>query len=363
MLSGVIGCTADSGTPGPPPPGAPADFPDIEPRALTLGNAEPYGVAWITALSDGRLVINDPNESPFLRVYDSTGAELARFGRDGSGPGEVHGLVEMWGHGDTLVVYDESRATIRFRGDGTLLDESPVVGMEWPLSATVDSFDGYANIGARRPAPRPPIERRAIHGIEHRTLLGPGDSIFDLADSLTRFRSMPSGAWLGTPTRNYFGEGWTYTIGVYAPDGTRLGIIRRDLGPNQRSPAALARTRASLELANQPSPGPSGKLMAPSPSIQARLDTLERESIRHFEFGMLRVDGLGRLWVFGDLGEQTFADVFADTAFLGRHVLDCRKPRMRIAMAEDWFALQCHPDAPDADNPFQIRSWRIVEQH
>lgn len=337
-------------------------FPGLEPRGLNLGQAEPYEGAPIAALSDGRLVINTGDESPFIRVYDSTGDELSRFGREGSGPGELSGRAEMWGFGDTLVVYDVARATIRYRGDGTLIDESPIMRIDNQLSATLDSIDGYADIGARRPAPRPSIERRAIHGTTHRDLLGSGDSIFDLADSLTKFRSMPSGAWLGTPTRNYFGEGWTYTIGIYAPDGRRLGIIHRDLGPNRRSPRELERLRSRLIASNSPREGPNGTTMSPRPGIQARLDTLEREAIPHFAFGMLHVDGHDRLWVFGDLGEQTFADVFADTTFLGRHLLDCRRPRMRIAMATDWFALQCHPDAPDADNPYRIKSWRITER-
>jgi hypothetical protein len=362
VLVHILACRGSDGDTAAPPPFASGTLPGLVPLDIHLGSSQPYALAAIAALPGPRLAINDGEESPYVRVYDTTGTVVARFGREGSGPGELRGWSPMWASGDTLTIYDQRRqAVVRYHASGTLIDEAAIRGVEFPYWVLGDSIDATSDFVTPN-APRPPLLRRALDDTTGRHLLGIDDSIFALGAGRARYTRDPAGAWLPTPARNYFGDGWTYTIGIYAPSGARVAVLHRDLLPNVRSPRRLAETRRSLELANRPSPGPNGKFRPPSPTIQARLDTLERETIRHFEWGMLRVDGRGRLWVFGESGDGTFADVIADTTFLGRHQLDCRLPRQRIAMGNDWFTLQCRPEAPEEDNPYRIQAYRIIER-
>jgi hypothetical protein len=53
-------------------------------------SAEAEDLSWIMALavdSSGRMIVSQPEDSYFL-VFDSTGRRIARFGREGDGPGE-----------------------------------------------------------------------------------------------------------------------------------------------------------------------------------------------------------------------------------------------------------------------------------
>ena len=77
---------------------------------------------------DGRVLVLDPL-GPEVMVLDSTGAERARFGGDGDGPGEFRaaGLTELVVLGDTVAVPDVmgQRLTL-FDLEGRVLDIVPV---------------------------------------------------------------------------------------------------------------------------------------------------------------------------------------------------------------------------------------------
>jgi hypothetical protein len=69
--------------------------PIIQARQDLRISAEAEDLSWIMALavdSGGRMIVAQPEDSYFL-VFDSTGKRLARFGREGDGPGEFRRIT------------------------------------------------------------------------------------------------------------------------------------------------------------------------------------------------------------------------------------------------------------------------------
>ena len=99
------------------------------------------------------------------------------------------------------------------------------------------------------------------------------------------------------------------------------------------------------------------------PDDRGRLDTLERESIRHFTRNPLHVDEFGRLWVVGVSRDSTSVDLFADTTFVGRAMLPCYASGVGIRVAfgrGGWMVLEC--EVEDGDWPTELQLCRIVEK-
>jgi hypothetical protein len=108
----------------------------IDPTPITAigvadGSAdqELAAVSGARRLSDGRVGI--ANGKPLeLRVYDAHGVLLRRIGRQGDGPGEFRGRLDLLPAGDdSLLVYDQGSQRLSLFGiDGKLAHE-------WPASA------------------------------------------------------------------------------------------------------------------------------------------------------------------------------------------------------------------------------------
>src|SRR5687768_12576163 len=64
------------------------------------------GIGGAVRLPDGRVDVADVRELR-ISVYDARGRQLARFGRDGNGPGEFKSVRGIWrAGGDTVAVWD-----------------------------------------------------------------------------------------------------------------------------------------------------------------------------------------------------------------------------------------------------------------
>ncbi len=76
---------------------------------VTLDGEEPAAiletVTGATRLPDGTILVADHGDYA-LRIFNAAGAVLKRFGRKGSGPGEVRYLARMWRCGDSVYTYD-----------------------------------------------------------------------------------------------------------------------------------------------------------------------------------------------------------------------------------------------------------------
>jgi hypothetical protein len=122
---------------------------------LTIGGGEApeasqlYSVRGAARLSDGRIAVADAG-SKEIRVFDSGGRPLARFGREGEGPGEFKDpFLAGRTTGDTLVVFDAGlRRVSIFSADSGFI-RSYQVGLEgggYPIAQGILS-DGSLAIG------------------------------------------------------------------------------------------------------------------------------------------------------------------------------------------------------------------------
>jgi hypothetical protein len=83
-----------------------------------------YQVVGIAELPDGAVAIANRGSSE-IRLYDASGRFVRALGRDGAGPGEFSGLLNLVARGDTLYAYDMMFGRLtRFLSSGAYLDDS-----------------------------------------------------------------------------------------------------------------------------------------------------------------------------------------------------------------------------------------------
>ncbi len=366
LLLGAIGCVQDA----PAPPAAPgvvgSGMPTFERRPLTIAEEDlPEGRYMLfDVASDGSVFYQaSMSKGPMLRRVDSTGRRLHAFGRDGEGPGELRGLAFQEIHGDTLQVFNsDRRALIDMTLDGKLLRERRVAGYDIALVWHRDSVDHW------NPTPIPGRERRVL-----RSKIGEegGRVLFDstspaFGTSITKRTGQATSPTLlpytATADRMWLADPWEYRISIFSNDGAPINSFVHAIARNRFGPRALAETRARIMKAPRFMRGPNGERIA-LPDDRGRLDTLERESIRHFTRNPLHVDEFGRLWVVGVSRDSTSVDLFADTTFVGRAMLPCYASGVGIRVAfgrGGWMVLEC--EVEDGDWPTELQLYRIVEK-
>lgn len=329
-----------------------ARFPDL--AEVRRGAADPILIdrlGGIAVATSGTTAVMSATTGEFgVLLFAADGSPQAVISRPGQGPGEFSSPAVLHFADTVLHVFPTARpASIRFDAHGGLLDETRLHatsrGVMGLSDATIDAmhlgpggFDGIAmeRVGTEFSHPFLTTENSAVESASR----DPNNPGFHLPPPYVR-----SGGFA------IVGDGWTYKLAVFDTTGEQLGIFGRDLPTSPRGPRGLAVRRASLELAvREPLPG--------TEKLRARLDTLDRERVVHFLRGSLGVDGKGRLWVVGSFGDSTFADVFADTTFLGRHVLPCLQATGGASVNGAFLALRClEPD----EESYRLRLYRIVD--
>lgn len=117
----------------------------LPPPVVTIGTeGDPdYEFVRISAalrLPNSELAIADLR-TPTIRLFDTKGKLLRKFGRDGAGPGEFRGINALFLAGDTLIAYDwVLRRVTRFLPTGTLLGTQPI---------QPDATDGPVDLAGR----------------------------------------------------------------------------------------------------------------------------------------------------------------------------------------------------------------------
>ena len=156
------------------------------------------------------------------------------------------------------------------------------------------------------------------------------------------------------------GDGFSYTLWMFRMGDTLSPRrIERRIPPRMATAREIARAESSwVEMERRGMPGPRGTLVRPDFSDQRR--NLQQQPRMHFQYGGISFDGHRRMWVIGRANDSTFLDVFADTVFLGRRMVDCRRMAYAGAVRGSWLALGCQAD-DDLERPYQIRRFRIVE--
>lgn len=156
-------------TPAPTAPDraiAPDGMPSLERRAIALADSdladEHY---WPMGVSDaGNIVfLASGTQQPMFRVVDSTGRRLQAFGRQGDGPGEFRGPIDLQTRGDSLRIFDGRRMTLlRYTWEGRPIGESRALMLDIPLAWIGDSVDHWV----------PPAMTRTERSVIRRTLVG-----------------------------------------------------------------------------------------------------------------------------------------------------------------------------------------------
>lgn len=287
-----------------------------------------------------------PGDDFLLNITDSTGRTVSRFGREGSGPGELRMPMFLAFTRDTaLVVWDMSLLRVSsYSASGALLDSFDQ-GVSRPSAAVIDSIDV---IDAARPTA--PIARRPLRGGRARDLIDMSDRQIDSLFPVMNRGGVQSRGVIAYATgagRIALGHGIGYHILIFDDLGRVIGSTGRSVPPQFPSAEQLA--AESLSTLRLPI----------SPARRAQLLRESRERPMVF-FRELRFDEVGRLWVVRPQDGSAVADVYADTELLGSIPLDC--PDFQgsgMDLSFGWLVLSCRNTDPDAPSDGTFKLFRI----
>ena len=360
-----IGCgTPDVAPPEVQPVGA--GMPMLERRPFQVAESDlPEGrFMSFDVASGGRVVYAASNEdSPKFRVLDSTGIRLAAFGRSGEGPGETRNVVRVEVRNDTIRVHETARFMLVETGmDGRFLQERRVPGYGIALAwfrDSIDHWDSHASPGA--PMLAQTVYRSSLGGQVGRRLIGPEDSVLAAAAAKHGINAVLAIPYASNGDQFWIADPWTYSVRKFDAEGALLRAFSPDVPPATMGPRMLAIARDQISRRPKFTRGPKGQAI-PLPDESGRLDTLDREQIKHFSRNPLHLDSHGRLWVIGLVRDSTSVDVFADTTWLGRAMLPCYASGYgtRVALGPGWLLLECEVD--DGDWPTELQLYRVIEQ-
>jgi hypothetical protein len=299
-----------------------------------------------------------PSDVPLFRTVDSQGAGIARWGKIGSGPGEVRealGLVPL----DTQVAFlDPARKqAVVFSVTGKVVTESRGVIDYLPIAA--DDRGAVLNVRFVNRTGSWIEWRPFAAGQAPRILVPAVDSFLRrIAQLSKKSGNWPIAAWDGR--RLVLSDGYSYELGEYEANHQRK-VFSRAMPPRTRTAWELDEYQDVLTRRARPVMGPNGTLLPglkyDSLSRRAALDTLPR-----LRPGSMGFDERGRLWVVGREGDSTFADAYADTTYLGRRMIGCRDAqptRRTVSIRGHWLVLACQQG--DEEHPFALRLFRIIE--
>lgn len=293
-------------------------------------------------LGSGALVVLDALGYE-LRWFNPDGAHIRTRGREGEGPGEFSNPVALLRIGDSVGVYDQrlSRMTL-FDSAGALARtwrvEGPSGGtapdIAWHSPAPFGRLDDgrFLHLSSRSPARTGLVRRMAVVVATSSTgeWLGPllefsGDDVVveEIAGGMRQQRFSP-----GTGHRKasaatdgrfiYVGNGDSYDIAVYTPDGTLLRILRRSHEPVPADDAQLERLMAELRRG-------LAELPAVDRMTRQRVLATGRANfaaaLARFKYipayGALESDASGRLWVARTNSDELYDVLATDGRLLG----------------------------------------------
>lgn len=367
LCSVLVACAAEpAGLPS-----APAEsgigMPTLERRPLRIAEEDLPESRYLTfgVASDGSVIYQASlDRGPMLRRIDSTGKHLDAFGREGDGPGELRGLAHLKVRGDTLQIHNSSRSVlIEMTLAGKLLRERRALIFDLPMTWFADSVDHW------NPFPLPgqlgqAMIRSAIGRTDGRTLFDTSSAFFATALGRRPGEINPPSSipYLATPHRIWLADSWNYRIASFDSDGKLVSDFTHEISPNRRGPRGVRETRERILKAPRFTRLPNGKRFE-LPDERGRIDTLDRERIRHFTRSPLHLDEYGRLWVIGLSRDSTSVDLFQDTTFVGRVMLPCYASGVGIRAAlgrGGWLVLEC--ELEDGDWPSELQLYRIIER-
>lgn len=321
------------------------DLPLHSPRSIAVSSS---GVVAYPIEVDG------PN---FLRIVRPGHPIPVRWGTPGEGPGELLGGGDLFSFGTNFAYLSpERRQVVLFDDRGRVIKD-----LRSSLSyLVIASNDKYVLMNGEFTVRESAfLEVRDVGDLRKSRVVVPvGDTTLQRFAGLSR----RSGRWPVAAIngdRIVIGDGYTYSLALFDATGS-VRPFSRVLPPRTRTRWELGQTEDRLRsraefLVRSTDPAQVGRVLD-SLKLKASRDTLP-----HFVPGGLGFDGAGRLWVLGQADDQTFADVFADTMFLGRTVIECRMPDTfrAISIRESWIAMICGTE--DEEFPYNLRLFHIED--
>ena len=279
-----------------------------------------------------------PEDERRIRVIDSAGNILAVFGHSGRGPGEVQMPGRLFYPDSGVAVYDMANLRLTWYSQtGRVRGERQFDGVVFPFAVHGDSVDAVTfEQGLFAIAREPLVGRqrmwvRSDDTVLKRTFTGP----FIQSPRDEQQLHMPAAA--STVDRLVLGDGLRYRLYQYDHRGRMVGAFGRDLEPEHMSARAIAKEKAGLAKYHDA----NGHAFD-----QAQIDRMIRQMrekrMPYFShIHSLAFDEAGRLWVVGMSSDSVFADIFADTLFMGRLNLGCADFAQRWSLSGHWLVVLC----------------------
>jgi hypothetical protein len=312
--------------------------------AVTAGGT----VTWLTGAS-----------LPRFATIDSTGRVIASWGRIGDGPGETRTGWLLSGDTTVTLVSTSPPAVLVFSPRGKLLSDQRAGQPQGGFPETVvgDSVDRSFSdrlVGKTHVLDdvQGPVTRACEYSACSRVLLPASDSVLrhvQLAAPRKDGDRWPP--YAAEPGRFVLGDGVNYRLWMFDDHGHVLYQFGRNVPRRQLTKSELAAAEAGWDNEHQADP---------AFDVGAARQYATHEVLPHFGYLGIAFDGEHRLWVIGKANDSTFADVFADSTFLGRHMIDCTRGRTPAAVRGRWLALLCNDSLNDV-MPYRVRLFRIMD--
>jgi len=336
FLFALVSIGACGGEPRQSPAAVPP--PTLEPAfRIRLDTANAFIGSPIAISPSGLLAIAAPiGDTAIVGIYDSTGSVVAALGRHGSGPGELQAISALLFEGDTaIVVADAMEARIlTFALSGRLLHQLSGEMFMRPVHAAADSVI----LLGLSPGGTPQVTMSSLATGGSTVLVGFSDSVLTkhFVEPWEHAQSpmhRPIPVLAADEQLIAIGDAERYRIWLYDRRGRLQAAVTRDLPAPHRSASRVERQIATLSH-------------GPAQLDEARLsrlrDRLASENRPYFDVMRgLAFDREGRLWVGGLDGDSAFADVFGDSAFLGRIPIGCDDYEGNWSVNGNYVALMC----------------------
>ncbi|MEP6591021.1 MAG: hypothetical protein ABJC19_07545 [Gemmatimonadota bacterium] len=295
---------------------------------------------------NGSVLLSDPSATLQLRVVDTLGRVRWQAAPRGEGPGEARMAMPLELTDSSLLAFDLATHRLsEWDSAGTLLRTTPALPRT-PLARLGD----HRWLGWEPDQPRFGVVEVDAEG-HTRPVLDHADAelvaLFPAVADARMIVPPALGKWRGGVL---VGNGKSYTLALYDSGGRHVRTLHRVLPPNRRSAAQVDAELGAL----------AGRPGARSEHQEARRAQLAAEVRPWFtHVTPLGLDEAGRIWVVGQQGDTTFADVFTDDAFIGRILLPCAGFEGRWALRGHWLALVCAPDDPAFAGDAVVKRWRV----
>jgi hypothetical protein len=284
-----------------------------------------------------------------LTVVNSQGQVVARFGRTGSGPGEVRDArpIGMSAAGPSTWDLPLNRLT-EWDLKGAVR-ASPILPSAGRIVTSAPG--GYLGLDMVAGKPAPFLVSQANGG--KRALLPATDTF-----SRAHFTSARTAPLLGLWQDGFLlGDATEYRIAMYRWDGSFVRVLSREVPVEHPS-------KGRIETLLKPM---LGAMRAAGKEVNEADLSKQRAQIALVEFprlmpgGTTRPDARNRLWFLGIDGDEAFADVFTASAFLGRIHIPCKGFMGGWGINSTWLAVSCQPDDSAFEGDAVVKLFRIVE--